>query len=222
MSANYHAFQSRNVLFADSEAGSQQWWDRFAGYDPGRVSGILHLKTDESYVYIRYFHTWYRMNLENGHLEKEEDGQWTQRLYVNETMAIYHLFEYVKDQPVVSGQWVPGYSLYGGAARNTSQNDPLFAAFSARFQGRMAELIQACEKLGGKKLSKGDVGYQFEAFERVELQLYFWEADEDFPAQVQVLVDSTITDFLYCGTIGCLISDLFEKLIRCADAQDIQ
>lgn len=217
MSANYHAYQSRKVLFSDSEAGSQQWWDRFKDYDANRISRILHLKTDDSYVYISYFQVMYRMNLTTGHLEKEMDGQWTERLYFNETMSIYHLFEYVKDQPVVSGSWVPGYSLYGGATRNTSQNDPLFDSFTKRFEGKTEELRRACEILSGKKLDKSDAGYQFEAFERVELQLYFWDADEDFPAQVQVLVDSMITDFLYCGTIGCLISDLFEKLTDAAD-----
>ena len=46
----------------------------------------------------------------------------------------------------------------------------------------------------------------------MQIQLIFWDADEDFPAQVQVLVDERITDFIHYETVGCIISDLFEKL----------
>ena len=44
------------------------------------------------------------------------------------------------------------------------------------------------------------------------MQLILWDQDEDFPAQVQVLVDQCVTDFVHYETIGCMISDLLEKL----------
>ena len=44
------------------------------------------------------------------------------------------------------------------------------------------------------------------------MQMIFWDADEDFPAQTQILVDKNITDFVHTETIGCMISDLLEKL----------
>ena len=44
MSANYHAYQSRKVLFSDSEAGSQQWWDRFKDYDANYEDALAKLK----------------------------------------------------------------------------------------------------------------------------------------------------------------------------------
>lgn len=46
----------------------------------------------------------------------------------------------------------------------------------------------------------------------IQLQLHFWDADEDFPAQTQILVDRKITDYIHFETVGCLISDLLEKL----------
>lgn len=47
---------------------------------------------------------------------------------------------------------------------------------------------------------------------QIQLQLHFWDADEDFPAQTQILVDRKITDYIHFETVGCLISDLLEKL----------
>ena len=46
----------------------------------------------------------------------------------------------------------------------------------------------------------------------MHLCLVFWDADEDFPAQAQILVDQNVTDFLHYETVGCVISDLLEKL----------
>ena len=56
------------------------------------------------------------------------------------------------------------------------------------------------------------MGYEFEAFPQVHLRLIFWEAEEDFPAQVQILVDRCVTDFIHYETIGCLIADLLDRL----------
>ena len=41
MSVNYHAFQSRGVLFSEYEKVCRQWKDAFAGLDPSRLEGIL-------------------------------------------------------------------------------------------------------------------------------------------------------------------------------------
>ena len=37
MSVNYHAFQSRGVLFSEYEKVCRQWKDAFAGLDPSRL-----------------------------------------------------------------------------------------------------------------------------------------------------------------------------------------
>ncbi|MGI6010019.1 MAG: DUF3786 domain-containing protein [Ruminococcus sp.] len=212
MSVNYHAFQSRGVVFADSEALSQQWWDKFADYDPSRIAGILNLAADEQYLYLTYFQMPYRLNLSNGHLEKQKDGEWNTHLFFNETMAIYHLLWYTVDHPVLSGQWVPGHALDGVVSRNGNFPDPLLTPFAKKFEGKAKKLDEICRMMGGIKLEKGDVSYEFEAFPQIKLRMVFWEADEDFPAQVQVLVDKRVTDFIHFETVGCLISDLFEKL----------
>ena len=74
-----------------------------------------------------------------------------------------------------------------------------------------------CRKLGGVKQNKGDLCYEFEAFPQVHLQVLFYDADEDFPAQVKVLVDRHVTDYIHFETTGCLISDLFEKIEQIDD-----
>lgn len=212
MSVNYHAFQSRGVLFTNHEKVCEQWRQEYTGYDPSRIAKILHLKADGQYLYVTYFGKLYRLVLSDGRLEKETDGGWTDELYFNESMAIYHLLHYTKDLPVVSGKWVPSHTIDGVVSRNPAAKDPLLTPFAAKYSGRTEELSRACEAAGGVKLSSGDVSYEFEAFLRVHLQLVFWDADEDFPAQAQILADQCVTDFVHYETVGCIISDLLEEL----------
>ena len=55
MSVNYHAAQSRGVLFENHEKVSEQWRQEFSQYDPARIKNTLHLETDEEYLYLQYF-----------------------------------------------------------------------------------------------------------------------------------------------------------------------
>ena len=212
MSVNYHAFQSRGVLFSNYEVVCRQWQEKFSGYAPGRIARILHLKTDDNYLYLTYFGALYRLRLTAGVLEKQEVGEWIPELYFNEAMSVYHLLYYTKDLPVISGKWVPGHTIDGVVSRNPSAADPLLTPFAKEYSGRLEELEAACRKAGGTKLEGGDISYEFEAFPWVHLRLVFWDADEDFPARAQLLVDQCVTDFVHYETVGCIISDLLERL----------
>ena len=195
MSVNYHAAQSRGVLFENHEKVSEQWRQEFSQYDPARIKNTLHLETDEK----------------NGVLEKKSDETWSDQLYFNEAMAIYHFLYYTKDIPVISGSWVPSQTVDGVVSRRPTA-DPLLDPFARKYSGKLEELRTACDQAGGTKLDIGDVGYEFEAFPQVHLRLIFWEAEEDFPAQAQILVDRCVTDFIHYETIGCLIADLLDRL----------
>lgn len=211
MSINYHAMQSRGYLFEDFEVQCEQWRRIFSGYDPQRIAKILDLKYDEQYLYIFYFQVPYRLRLRDGVLEKCRDGKWGGELYFNETMSIYHLLQYTKDCPGVSGEWIPNDRL-DTRTRSGGRADPLLEHFAKEFSGHPERLERACRDMKSVKLDKGDVGFQFWAFEQIPLQMIFWDADEDFPAQTQILVDSRITDFVRAGTTGCIVSDLLEGL----------
>jgi hypothetical protein len=154
------------------------------------------------------------LELEEEKMEHSENG-WTKDVYFNESMAIYHLLQYVKDTPLRSGKWIPNSSLDPREIRNDKKENLLCTTFAKEFSGRLEELEQSCQKNGGKKVeSKADLSYQFCAFPQVELQLLYWDADEEFEAQVQILVDSQVTDYVHLETTGCMVADLFERLSR--------
>ena len=57
------------------------------------------------------------------------------------------------------------------------------------------ELENAFEKLNGLRLPLGDVGYQIDAFSCEPMQFYFWDCDDEFEAQANILFDYSATDF---------------------------
>lgn len=228
MSINYHAYQNRGFAFSTFEEVEKQWLARFAGFDPSRIAKILGLTCDPDYLYIKYFGRDYRLNLKLGRIEKKYDGPyddfhdpdkvpyekgWHGTVFANEAMSIYHILFYTKDDPKLSGNWVQNASLDPRHVRHP-QEDVLFNDFIKHFPGGTGELKTACERSGGiPVISKADLCFMFYPFPRIPLQLNYWEADEDFPAQVKVLVDENITDYVHIETTGCLVSDLFELIL---------
>lgn len=212
MSVHYHACQSRGYLFSTHEVLCQQWRERFSSYDPQRISRILNLSHDSEYLYLSYFQSSYRLRLTDGTLEKQEQDSWSDALFFNESMSLYHLLSYTCDQPRSAGVWVPDTALNLAATHRQNPPDPLLLPFARKFSGKTELLRKACLRLGGTPISRGDAGFTFHAFPQVPIQLIFWDAEEDLPAQVQVLFDQYVTDYIHFETAGCIVSDLLEKL----------
>lgn len=53
-------------------------------------------------------------------------------------------------------------------------------------------------KLNGTELPQGDVGYQINAFACEPMRFYFWDRDEEFEAQGNILFDYSATDYESC------------------------
>lgn len=59
------------------------------------------------------------------------------------------------------------------------------AAFT--FGTRLGAFAAACEKLGARKLPKGDAGYEFALLPGLLIQILVWQGDDEFPPNAQVL-----------------------------------
>ena len=89
----------------------------------------------------------------------------------------------------------------------------LLETFSAEFAGKTDLLEAVCRKAGGTPVeTKADLSYQFYPFPQVPIQLLFWDEDEDFPAQTQIMVDKRVTDYVHPDTSGCMAADLMKLL----------
>lgn len=86
--------------------------------------------------------------------------------------------------------------------------EPLAEKFGDNLQG----FCQAAEDLGGKEIKMGDKAFLIPAFPYLPLAVAFWQADEEFPAQANILFDSSNLQYLPTASLYILGINLSFKM----------
>lgn len=186
------------------------WRIKYLEMDRAELKTRFGLEDDGEAHYISYFNQRYRLDQRTGMLTLAEDPE--RELEFNTIMTIYHLFYYSRPDARVFGEFVPFRKVKRASPFEGAFQKNILDAMSRTFAGHVEELRRACEQLRGIPLSQGDVGYRIPAFDCMPLQFIFWDADDEFPAQANILFDADITDFLHEETVVCLADDLFRRL----------
>lgn len=83
-------------------------------------------------------------------------------------------------------------------------------------EGGVEAFRRAAERLGGEPSAVGDAGYAFTVLPRVRLALVYWEGDEEFPSQAQVLFEDSASHYLPTDGLAILGSQLVGKILKAA------
>ena len=180
----------------------ENWRLKFLEMDQEELIRKFQLEADEEFLYIIYFSKRFRIDRKNGFIT--EDGK---SPGFDTVMNIYNTFYYSAAHPVASGDLV--------AFRQVKRVYPFEAAYRRTiifrlqelFAGKTEELRKACEALGGTLLPQGDVGYVLPVFPFLNIAVLFWDKDEEFEAQANMLFDSEITEFMHEENVVCVAAD---------------
>lgn len=180
----------------------ENWRLKFLEMDQEELIRKFQLEADEEFLYIIYFSKRFRIDRKNGFIT--EDGK---SPGFDTVMNIYNTFYYSAAHPVASGNLV--------AFRQVKRVYPFEAAYRRTiifrlqelFAGKTEELRKACEALGGTLLPQGDVGYVLPVFPFLNIAVLFWDKDEEFEAQANMLFDSKITEFMHEKNVVCVAAD---------------
>ena len=180
----------------------ENWRLKFLEMDQEELIRKFQLEADEEFLYIIYFSKRFRIDRKNGVIT--EDGK---SPGFDTVMNIYNTFYYSAAHPVASGNLV--------AFRQVKRVYPFEAAYRRTiifrlqelFAGKTEELRKACEALGGTLLPQGDVGYVLPVFPFLNIAVLFWDKDEEFEAQANMLFDSEITEFMHEENVVCVAAD---------------
>jgi hypothetical protein len=117
-----------------------------------------------------------------------------------------------KDIPL-SGKLVAGAQLKTGEFffRGTHglELDPLIRAF-----GDDPERFKSIGiLLGGRLVDLGDVSIQLQILPRVPITYVLWAADEEFPARISVLFDSTADSHMHLDTLRTAVTSTNKSLL---------
>ncbi len=131
------------------------------------------------------------------------------------------------DHPLPSGEWITFASVPASHAKDKAWASHVEEVIAKHFTGNVDGLKSACKRLGGMETeTKGthDAAFSFRFFPRYPALLLFYDIapEEDFPAQVKLLLDRYVDKFLDIESIVVLGEEFAGRLtaLQTADEQE--
>lgn len=180
----------------------ENWRLKFLEMDQEKLIRKFQLAADEEFLYIIYFSKRFRIDRKNGFIT--ENGK---SPGFDTVMNIYNTFYYSAAHPVASGNLVAFRQVKKVYPFEAAYRRTIISRLQELFSGKTEELRKACEALGGTLLPQGDVGYVLPVFPFLNIAVLFWDKDEEFEAQANMLFDSEITEFMHEENVVCVAAD---------------
>ena len=195
----------------DRNAMMREFWRRrFLELDQEELIRRFSLESDAGQIRISYYGRHYAVDRATGSILSCDAPQET--VEFGPLMAIYHLFWYSKPDAANTGRFVPFRELKNASQFSSAFEKTVATELATPFDGHLEALHRACEALSGEPIEQGDAGYVFHAFDCMPVMMVFWNGDEEFSAQANLLFDVSITDFTHVETVCAVAGDLMRRL----------
>lgn len=139
----------------------------------------------------------------------------------NLSVLLYYLLSNGRGDP--ENSYIPFESIprmiSGLHAQGRLMNTPLEQYFGNDY----VKFSEAGLKLGGieEERQVGKHLWRFEVLPKIPLKLVFYEADDDFPAEIQIMLDKTAIQFLEFECLAFLVGCFVRALIKTAQYGDV-
>lgn len=183
----------------------------FLRYDMDEIAARFRLDADEAFLYLPFLGRPHRISRISALVEVQEKGTW-QSAGFHTGMTFFDLLTNPDGIPILSGQWCAHASLNSVRCGTLKGELALSPELAAPFAGKCEKLRQVCESLGATPAEKGDYACILPLFPWFSVLLRFYEADEDFPAQLMLLWDKYTTRCLRYETTFYTAHAVFERL----------
>jgi len=161
-------------------------------------------------ICLRYFDTTCKITIPDFEFSLKESAE---NINLFNQILILHYLNGVKDIPsenkLISFKEIPSGEFYYPAFVRRSI-EPLLKTFSKNLQA----FKSIAEGLGGKPVQIGDAGIKISVFPCVPVTFALWFADEEFPPDLQILFDASITEFLSTEDIAVLSQEVMIRMIK--------
>lgn len=111
-------------------------------------------------------------------------------------------------------RWIAFRELPEGLIYDAAFQRRTGARLAAAFGWDVEAFVRAAKALGGERLTYGDASFLFRLFPRVNLAVVLHLADEEFPAEANVLFDAAAGHYLPTEDLAVLGGMLAGRLIK--------
>lgn len=177
------------------EKWCEEWCQKFLQMDLDDLKmRVPELVDHGNFLSIFHFGRQYRIDKQTGIITLFSSSD-----FVSSTVRlnIYTLFAYAKPYAHIQDEWVPFERLKNARPFGPAFQKGNVQSFAQTFAGHLDKLEAAFQKLGGKRIPFSDMGYQIDAFSCIPMRFLFWDKDDEFPAQANILFDKSATDFIH-------------------------
>lgn len=190
-----------------------QWAATIRNADFPRLCRLLpELHRDGSTVTLHHFGRPFSLDCATGSITALDGAPAT----IYERLNIYTLLGYCREGAALAGEWVPFRSVPGAGPFAPAFEKTVLRPFADTFSGHIDRFRQAALALGGASLPHADAAFLIPAFACIPMQFLFWEGDDEFPAQTNILFDRGVTGFIHVESTVTLASVGVERLAAAA------
>ena len=183
----------------------------FLCYKQSRILEKFALEHDQQYLYISFIGQRHRIDRTTGVVEWLDEAGVPHEAGFEASLSVYDVLCCSQPNCTLAGQYAPINSVASNY-HNGNLGGSVFDACDPFFSENSEKLEQALLTLGGVKEGKGDIAYRVNIFPFFPVQVQFWEADEDFPASLQIHWDLNTLQFLRYETTYYAAGHLLHRL----------
>ena len=194
------------------EVQRRQWQRRFLDMDHAALRQKLpELEETADQLRLWHFGRQFAVSREDGAIRcLSDDGP----VSYNEQMNIYTLFHYCVPGARLTGEWLPFRDLRHASPFAAAFQRGIVLPLARTFSGRGDLLPAAVERLRGVRLTANT--FQLPAFACIPMRLGFWDGDEEFHAQANLLFDRIAPDFIHVESVVTIASEGLRQLTEAA------
>ena len=197
------------------EAVRESWRKRFLAMDCEALARRFHLKLDGDFLYLTYFSHPCAIDRRTARIARlDRPGA---EIGFNMEMTFFNMFHYAVENPRPSGEMVPFRSVKRAYPFESAYRSSILEPLAQLFAGRADALQAAFQRLGAEKIAHCDAGGRLDVIPGLKLDVLFWDGDDEFPAQANMLFDSNITDFMHEENVVGVASDAAAFLAEAAN-----
>ena len=161
-------------------------------------------------IVVEYLNQSYQVTLPDVEISL---GDSEETVPLREKILILHYLTQAKGTPL-SNKIITYKELPEGANYFRTFSKRAIKPLVDHFGQEPGQLVNTAKKLGGCRVDYGDVAVTINAFGRVPVTFVLWRGDEEFPAEGNILFDSTISDYLSTEDINVLCEIIAWKLVK--------
>jgi hypothetical protein len=114
----------------------------------------------------------------------------------------------------LSGNWITFREVEGGSLYYSAYEQAALVPLMKAFERDPQLLARNAESLGGRKIQRGDLSYDFAVFPFVLVNLTVWKGDDEVPTSANILFDSSVSDTLRAEDLAHLAMDMVRMMKR--------